>query len=48
MGTNLLFLHADSKLPKNYDILACECLDTPGVVAGAFPFMLDVLENSNL
>lgn len=48
IGTNLLFLHADSKLPKNYDILACECLDTPGVVAGAFPFMLDVLENSNL
>ncbi|XP_053377641.1 uncharacterized protein LOC123529317 [Mercenaria mercenaria] len=47
-GTNYLFLHADTKLPKNFDVLAIECLETPGVVAGAFPFQLDVLEDSDL
>lgn len=33
---NLLFLHADTCLPMDYDWLICETLAQPGVVAGAF------------
>lgn len=47
-GRNLLFLHADTRLPQNFDSLAWECLNKPGVVAGAFPFQLDVLADYEL
>ena len=33
---NLLFLHADTCLPRGYDSLICETLAQPRVVAGAF------------
>ncbi len=37
----LLFLHADTLLPDNFDRLALDCLATPGTVAGAFEFATD-------
>ena len=40
-GGVLLFLHADTLLPENFDGLALDCLATPGTVAGAFEFATD-------
>ncbi len=40
-GGVLLFLHADTLLPKDFDRLALACLRTPGTVAGAFEFATD-------
>ncbi|XP_052252151.1 uncharacterized protein LOC127858850 isoform X2 [Dreissena polymorpha] len=47
-GHRYLVLHADSRLPKEFDTLASACLDQPGVVAGAFGFQLDVLSDNAL
>ncbi|KAL4225796.1 hypothetical protein ACF0H5_013787 [Mactra antiquata] len=47
-GYNYFFLHADTILPDNYDILAMKCLSKQGVVAGTFRFQLDVLDNTQL
>ncbi|XP_052781882.1 uncharacterized protein LOC128218285 isoform X2 [Mya arenaria] len=47
-GEKLLFLHADTRLPHGYDTLALNCLSTPGVVAGAFRFQLDILAEKDL
>lgn len=44
-GDNLLFLHADTSLPKDFDIHALKCLDTPGNVAGSFGFSFDLLQD---
>lgn len=40
-GDNLLFLHADTKLPQGFDASVVLTLSTPGVSAGAFKFALD-------
>ena len=48
LGDYLLFLHADTKLPKKFDKTAAKCIQTPGVVCGAFEFQLDILEDENL
>lgn len=40
-GHNLLFLDVDTRLPKNYDAYAEECLWTPGNVAGCFQFAVN-------
>ncbi len=40
-GRHLLFLHADTRLPHNYDELIRTALDNPGTVAGAFRFKTD-------
>ena len=40
-GAILLFLHADTLLPDNFDGLASDCLATSGTVAGAFEFATD-------
>ena len=40
-GRYLLFLHADTLLPHNYDKLICQALDNPSIVAGAFRFKTD-------
>lgn len=40
-GDALLFLHADTSLPENYDRHVRETLEKPGVVAGAFLFKAD-------
>lgn len=47
-GNYLLFLHADTRLPENFDKIAVSCLQKPGVVAGAFEFQLDVLADEKL
>ena len=47
-GDYLLFLHADTKLPKDFDKMAAKCIQTPGVVCGAFEFQLDVLQEEKL
>ena len=39
----LMFVHADSRVPKHYDSKAWHTLLTPGVTAGAFNFGLDVV-----
>ena len=43
---NLLFLHADTRLPQGYDVTAFETLATPGVKLGAFRFNLDALQEN--
>ena len=48
MGDYLLFLHADSKVPQNFDKMAAKCIQTPGVVCGAFEFQLDVMADEKL
>ena len=40
-GDILLFLHADTKLPPNYDQLIKNTLTKPDVVAGAFELAID-------
>lgn len=40
-GEILLFLHADTTLPVDYDRLVRESLERPGVVAGAFDLGID-------
>ncbi|XP_074659432.1 uncharacterized protein LOC141912113 [Tubulanus polymorphus] len=45
-GDILLFLHADTLLPPNYNTLASDCLWTPGNVAGAFQFSVSKTESS--
>jgi glycosyltransferase involved in cell wall biosynthesis len=42
-GDLLLFLHADTLLPDNWEILVHRCLALPGTVAGAFKFRIDGL-----
>lgn len=37
-GATLLFLHADTHLPKDFAARIEDCLTTPGTVAGAFEF----------
>ncbi|XP_033111275.1 uncharacterized protein LOC117112318 [Anneissia japonica] len=46
-GDNLLFLHADTTLPKRYDEHVVLTLAEPGVSAGAFRFGLDYLHADN-
>ncbi|XP_056001123.1 uncharacterized protein LOC125655392 isoform X2 [Ostrea edulis] len=40
-GDFLLFLHSDTRLPRNFDISAESCLKTPGNVAGSFTWSVD-------
>lgn len=40
-GDVLLFLHADTRLPKDFDSYICEALAEPGAIAGAFRLELD-------
>ncbi|OCQ94831.1 glycosyltransferase [Nostoc sp. MBR 210] len=40
-GEVLLFLHADTRLPVDFDILIRTALQQPGVVAGAFDLQID-------
>ncbi|MDJ0900025.1 MAG: TIGR04283 family arsenosugar biosynthesis glycosyltransferase [Xenococcus sp. MO_188.B8] len=40
-GNILLFLHADTKLPHNYDQLIQNTLSKPNVIAGAFELAID-------
>ena len=40
-GRYLLFLHADTSIPDNYNKLIIEALDNPAIVAGAFGFKTD-------
>ncbi|ALF52656.1 glycosyltransferase [Nostoc piscinale CENA21] len=40
-GEVLLFLHADTRLPVDFDVLICAALQQPGVVAGAFDLQID-------
>lgn len=40
-GDVILFLHADSQVPRHYDALIEQTLEEPGVVGGAFEFALD-------
>ncbi len=40
-GSVLLFLHADTRLPPQFDHLVWEALARPGVVAGAFELRID-------
>lgn len=40
-GDILLFLHADTKLPHNYDQLIINTLTQPKVIAGAFELAID-------
>ena len=47
-GDYLLFLHADTKVPLNFDTMATECIQTPGVVCGAFEFQFDVIADDKL
>ncbi|XP_064605090.1 uncharacterized protein LOC135470208 [Liolophura sinensis] len=42
-GDNLLFLHADSVVPEDFDETLNECLQVPGNVGGAFAFDVDIL-----
>ncbi|XP_078676708.1 uncharacterized protein LOC144913707 [Branchiostoma floridae x Branchiostoma belcheri] len=46
-GDYLLFLHADTQLPSSWQRDAHRTLCRPGVVVGAFPFGLDVVEDSS-
>lgn len=45
-GDILLFLHADTQLPPDYDRLIREALAQPGVIAGAFHLGIDSPEMS--
>ena len=40
-GDILLFLHADTKLPRGFDTMIRQCLLKPRVLAGAFRFGVD-------
>ncbi len=40
-GDTYLFLHADSKLPQNYDRYIARILTRPGISAGAFQLSID-------
>lgn len=40
-GDILLFLHADTHLPPEFDILVRQSLENPGTVAGAFELRID-------
>ncbi|MCI0390195.1 MAG: TIGR04283 family arsenosugar biosynthesis glycosyltransferase [Acidobacteria bacterium] len=40
-GDVLLFLHADTRLPKDFDVYINDALAGPGVIAGAFRLELD-------
>jgi rSAM/selenodomain-associated transferase 2 len=40
-GDQLLFLHADTKLPADFPAIVDETLSRPGVAGGAFRFKLD-------
>jgi rSAM/selenodomain-associated transferase 2 len=40
-GSTLLFLHADTKLPKGFAAQVSNALAQPGIVAGAFRFAID-------
>jgi len=40
-GSVLLFLHADTRLPPQFDCLVWEALACPGAVAGAFELRID-------
>jgi hypothetical protein len=40
-GDVLLFLHADTRLPKNFDWLVLGSLAQPGIAAGAFELRID-------
>ncbi len=40
-GTILLFLHADTRLPKNFEKPVIAALNNPGCVAGAFRLAID-------
>jgi rSAM/selenodomain-associated transferase 2 len=40
-GEILLFLHADTQLPPNFEALVRQTLAQPGVVAGAFDLAID-------
>lgn len=40
-GDILLFLHADTRLPAEFDRLVRQALQTPGTVAGAFELKID-------
>ena len=45
-GNILLFLHADTKLPQNYDQLIKNTLSQPNVSAGAFELAIDSQQKS--
>ena len=47
-GENVLFLHADTRLPPRFDQHILITLGEPGVAAGAFKFGLDVLHDTRL
>ncbi|MDM9382918.1 TIGR04283 family arsenosugar biosynthesis glycosyltransferase [Chlorogloeopsis sp. ULAP01] len=40
-GEILLFLHADTRLPSDFDVMLRKALEKPGVVAGAFALRID-------
>ncbi len=40
-GDILLFLHGDTRLPDNFDVMVKEVLRKPGVIAGAFSLQID-------
>ena len=40
-GDILLFLHADTRLPLEFDTMIRQTLETPGVIAGAFGLKID-------
>ncbi|MCM0590755.1 MAG: TIGR04283 family arsenosugar biosynthesis glycosyltransferase [Gloeotrichia echinulata DVL01] len=40
-GDILLFLHADTRLPTEFDIMIRTALQQPGIVAGAFTLQID-------
>ena len=40
-GDILLFLHADTRLPDNFDHLVCQTLQEPQTIAGAFELRID-------
>ncbi len=40
-GEILLFLHADTHLPRGFDEMVRKALSTPGVIAGAFELRID-------
>lgn len=39
----LMYIHADSRVPKHFDTLAWHTIAKPGVVAGAFRFGVDAV-----
>ncbi len=41
LGSVLVFLHADTRLPHHFDLYLCEALSCPTVVAGAFELRID-------